>query len=541
MTRLELTWPGKDQFLLVPRDQEGKPVWVDRDHPAAAEVRVSDFVDAVGEVDDAEPHADNLLMIGDSLDALRILSEVPEYRRAYRGKIRLVYIDPPFNTGQAFAHYDDWLEHATWLSFMHERLGLIRELLAPNGSLWVHLDDAEHHHMRVLLDDVFGRAAFVDTVVWQKADSPRNSARWFSNDQDYISVYAKDPSVWRPNRLARTDESNAIYANPDGDARGPWLAGDPFANKPYSKGQYEYTGPTGRVFSPPAGKYWRLSEDRLRELDDDGRVWWGPKGDARPSIKRYLSEVSDLVPRTIWLSSDVGSNRTSNREMKQLFPGLPAFSTPKPERLLERVIHIGSDPGDIVLDCFAGSGTTAAAAHKMGRRWVTSEVLPETVETFTRTRLELVVKGADPGGITEAVSWPGGAGFRVVEIGPSMYVDTPFGVLLSDAATNGSFSKAVAGQLGYLFQPEAAPLSGVRGRMRLAVLDGVVGTDEVRAVVGALNEGERVEIVGRAILDGSAALLGELSKGSKITKAPRDLLSKAAQRTRRRAAREAVQ
>lgn len=537
MTRLELTWPNKDRFLLVPKDDDGRPLWVDQDHPAAAEVRVSDFTTSTGEVDETDPYADNLLFTGDSLDVLRILTTVPEYARRYKGKVRLVYIDPPFNTGQAFEHYDDWLEHATWLSFMSARLRLIRELLAPDGSIWVHLDDAEHHHMRVLLDDIFGRASFVDTVVWQKADSPRNSARWFSNDQDYVSVYAKDSARWLPNRLARTEQANSIYTNPDNDPRGPWLAGDPYANKPYSKGKYEFAGPTGRVFAPPSGKYWRVAEERLRELDEDGRIWWGPNGDARPSIKRYLSEVSDLVPRTMWMSADVGSNRTSNREMKRLFPGGTPFSTPKPERLLERIIHIGSNPGDIVLDCFAGSGTTAAVAHKTGRRWVTAEVLPQTVEDFTRPRLELVVKGEDRGGVTSEVGWEGGGGFRCVDIGPSMYVDTPFGVLLSEEATNGTFAKAVAGQLGYEFQPDATPLCGVQGRMRLAVLDGTVGDEEVRAIVAALGEGERVEIVGRSVLDGAAATLNSVAKGSKITKAPRDLLT-AARRIRRHAERE---
>lgn len=538
MTRLELTWPGKDQFLLVPRDEAGKPVWVAREHPAAAEVRTTEFVGQWGEVDPADPYSDNLLFVGDSLDVLRILLEVPEFRRHYRGRVKQVYIDPPFNTGQAFAHYDDWLEHATWLSFMHERLHLIRELLSPDGSVWVHLDDAEHHHMRVLLDDVFGRASFVDTVVWQKADSPRNSARWFSTDQDYISVYAKDPARWLPNRLARTDKANAIYANPDNDQRGPWLAGDPYANKPYSRGLYEYKGPTGRVFTPPPGKFWRIAEEKLRELDGDGRIWWGPNGDARPSIKRYLSEVGDLVPRTMWFSTDVGSNRTSNREMKALFPDLPAFSTPKPERLLERVIRIGSNPGDIVLDCFAGSGTTAAVAHKTGRRWVSSEILGETVDTFTRPRLEKVVNGGDTGGITAEVDWTGGRGFRCVQVGPSMYVDSPYGVLLSDDATNGLFSRAVAGQLGYEFQPGAAPLCGARGRMRLAVLDGAVGREEVQAIVAALTDGERVEIVGRNVLDGAAQMLDHLARGSRITKAPRDLLTSSTLRSRRRVLRE---
>ncbi|MDN5767772.1 MAG: site-specific DNA-methyltransferase [Humibacillus sp.] len=525
-------WPGKDKFLVVPKDDAGKPVWVERDHPAASEVRLSDFTGAVGDVPE-DPHGANLLFIGDSLDVLRILCEVPEYRSHYRGKIRLVYIDPPFNTGQAFEHYDDWMEHSTWLSFMRERLLQIRDLLAPDGSVWVHLDDAEQHRMRLLLDEVFGPANFVATVIWEKADSPRNSARQFSTDQDYVLVYSRDPD-WSPNRLPRTAESDSIYTNPDDDPRGPWLPGDPYANKPYSKGLYTKTGPTGRAFTPPPGRYWRISEEKLDELDADGRIWWGPTGNARPSIKRYLSEVADLVPRTIWSKGDVGSNRTSKNEMRAIFTGVSSFATPKPERFMERVLRIGSNPGDIVLDCFAGSGTTAAVAHKMNRRWVTAELSTSTVEQFTLPRLAKVVHGEDPGGITKSVEWEGGGGFRTVTVGPSMYEDTPFGVLLAEWATNGRFARAVAGQLGFEFQEDAAPLCGVRGRMRLAVIDGAVGPEEIRQIVGALGEKERVTVVAKSVLAEAEATMKEISPGSRIRKAPRDLLTSGAERMRRR-------
>jgi len=530
--RLELVWPGKDKFMLVPKDAHGKPVWVERDHPAASEVRLADFTGIVGDVPE-DPYAANLLFTGDSLDVLRILCEVPEYRSIYRGKVKLVYIDPPFNTGQAFEHYDDWMEHSTWLSFMRERLLLISDLLAPDGSVWVHLDDAEHHRMRLLMDEVFGPANFVASVIWEKADSPRNSARQFSTDQDYVLVYSRNID-WSPNRLPRTAESDSIYSNPDDDPRGPWLPGDPYANKPYSKGLYEKVGPTGRSFSPPPGRYWRVSEERLDELNDDGRVWWGPTGNARPSIKRYLNEVADLVPRTIWSKEDVGSNRTSKNEMRAIFAGVSSFATPKPERFMERVLRISTQPGDIVLDCFAGSGTTAAVAQKMRRRWVTSEILSSTVEQFTLPRLAKVVKGDDAGGITKAVAWEGGGGFRTVAVGPSMYEDTPFGVLLAEWATNGRFARAVAGQLGFEWQADAAPLCGVRGRMRLAVVDGAVGSEEIRQVVGALGENERVTIVAKSVLPEAESILAEVSPGSRIRKAPRDLLTSGARRMRRR-------
>ncbi len=538
MPRLELVWPNKDRFLLVPKDDDGRPVWVDREHPAAAEVRVCDFTASVGEVNDADPYADNLLFTGDSLDVLRILAEVPEYRRVYRGKVKQVYIDPPFNTGQAFAHYDDWLEHATWLSFMRERLLLIRDLLASDGSVWVHLDDVEQHRMRALMDEVFGPGNFVTTVIWQKIHARNNSALHFSADHDFAIVYAKEAAKWRPNRVARTAKSDSDFWNPDDDPRGLWRRSDLTASKPYAEGHYEVVGPHGDVFKPRPGRPWSTSQENFEALRSDNRIWWGKTGRSFPFRKRFKSELGDLVPNTVWLHGDVGNNREAKAEIARLF-AQDAFSTPKPERLLERIVHIGSNPGDIVLDCFAGSGTTAAVAHKMGRRWVTAEVLSETVGSFTRPRLELVVKGEDSGGITTSVGWEGGGGFRCVQVGPSMYVDVPgIGVLLADEATNGLFAKAVAGQLGYEFQPDAAPLCGIRGRMRLAVLDAAVGEEEVRTIVAALAEDERVEVVGRAVLDGAEALLTSLRKGSKFTKAPRDLLTNSALRIRRRTQRE---
>ncbi|MEO5607485.1 MAG: site-specific DNA-methyltransferase, partial [Polaromonas sp.] len=271
---------------------------------------------------------------------------------------------------------------------------------------------------KVLMDEVFGRGNFVDTVIWQKADSPRNSARQFSSDHDYMFVYSKSPD-WKPTKLARTEEANSIYTNPDNDDRGPWLPGDPYANKPYSKGLYSMLGPTGRTFTPPPGRFWRVSEQRLRELDSDGRVWWGPKGEARPSIKRYLSEVGNLVPRTFWSKDDVGSNRTSKNEMRALFPNDASFTTPKPERLLQRIFEIATNPDDLVLDSFLGSGTTAAVAHKMGRRWIGIE-MGEHAATHCLPRLQKVIAG-EQGGISKAVHWQGGGDFRFIRLGAPIF------------------------------------------------------------------------------------------------------------------------
>ena len=356
----------------------------------------------------------NMLVQGDNLEALKALLPF------YAGAVKCIFIDPPYNTRSAFELYDDNLEHSRWLAMMWPRLELLRDMLAEDGSIWVSIDDNEGHYLKVIMDEVFGRSNFVDTVIWQKADSPRNSARQFSSDHDYVLVYARREN-WKPRKLDRTEEANSIYANPDDDERGPWLPGDPYANKPYSKGLYEMMGPTGRVFSPPPGRFWRVSEEKLRELDAEGRVWWGPTGEARPSIKRYLSEVGNLVPRTFWSKDDVGSNRTSKNEMRALFPGDASFDTPKPERLIERVLNIATEPGDLVLDSFLGSGTTAAVAHKMGRRYIGIEVGDHAV-THCAPRLQKVIEG-EQGGISKAVGWTGGGGFRFYRLGPAVFGD----------------------------------------------------------------------------------------------------------------------
>lgn len=532
--RLELTWPGKDQFLLTPSDASGKPVWVDPSHPAASEVRIADFNGEYGEVDDTDPYADNLLFTGDSIDVLRILAEVPEYRRQYRGRIRLAYIDPPFNTGQAFEHYDDWMEHSTWLSFMRDRLLLLKDLLASDGSVWVHLDDAEAHRMRCLMDEIFGADNFIASVVWKRRNDPRNSAQFISMDHDQILVYARNHNGLRFHQLARTEQMDSAYSNPDNDPRGPWRRTDLSARNFYSLGQYPIRREGGiQMNGPPAGRYWSISEDKFWSMDADGRIYWGRDGTSRPYIKRFLSEVTaGRVPGSVWHPEEVGFVRNGKEECTALLGS--AFSTPKPERLLERVLAIATDPGDIVVDVFGGSGTTAAVAHKMGRRWVTAELSPTTVESFTRPRLEKVVAGTDPGGITDETEWPGGGGFRTVSVAPSLYALTDFGVLLTDAAEGETFARAMAAQLGFTYEPDASPFCGRRGRMRLAVYDGPVGPEEVRDVVAHLDPNERVTVVAKVVLPEAAETLAVLSRGSRVRKAPRDVLSPSRRRRQRR-------
>ena len=424
------------------------------------------LLEAVPGLDGGDADSGNMLVQGDNLDALKALLPY------YKGAVKCIYIDPPYNTRSAFEHYDDNLEHSQWLAMIYPRLVLLRELLAEDGSIWVSIDDNEGHYLKVVMDEVFGRANFIDTVIWEKADSPRNSARQFSSDHDYIFGYSRQEE-WAPLRLPRTEAANSIYNNPDNDPRGLWLPGDPYANKPYSRGLYSIDGPTGRTFQPPAGRFWRVSEDRLRELDADGRVWWGPQGAARPSIKRYLTEVAELVPRTIWRKEDVGSNRTSKNEMRALFPDEASFGTPKPERLMQRILHIASNPGDLVLDSFLGSGTTAAVAHKMGRRWIGIE-MGDHAETHCKPRLDKVIAG-EQGGISEAVGWAGGGGYRFYRLGGAVF----------DADGHIACGIGFAPLAAHVWFSETnTPFAGAADRPVLGVHDGVAYTLLYNGILG---------------------------------------------------------
>lgn len=393
----------------------------------------------------------NLMIEGDNLEVLKLL------QKSYAGKVKLIYIDPPYNTGKDFVYPDNFQDniknyleltgqvkggqkissnteasgrfHTDWLNMMYPRLKLARNLLRKDGAIFVSINDHEMKNLRAMLDEIFGEECFVATAIWEKADSPRNSARQFSEDHDYIFIYSQTPE-WVPYRLPRTEDANSIYTNPDNDPRGDWLPGDPYANKPYSKGKYTLVGPTGREFSPPPGRYWRISEEKLRDLDSKGRIWWGPNKDARPSIKRYLTEVADLVPRTLWKKEDVGSNRTSKNELRSIFPDVESFDTPKPSGLIHRILQLGTDDKEqnIILDFFCGSGTTghavvnANATNGGSNRFLLVQ-LPEeitndsfqTIADITKERLRRAgkkVKADNP-------LFHGDVGFRVFKLDSS--------------------------------------------------------------------------------------------------------------------------
>ncbi len=435
-TKLELTWIGKDNR---PRLEPRLLIEDDTFSHHASARRESDIFD-------------NVLIRGDNLLALKALES------SARSSVKCIFIDPPYNTGSAFTHYDDGVEHSAWLTLLRDRLVALRELLAEDGSIWISLDDNEAHYFKVMADEVFGRSNFIDTIVWQKVYTVKNSARHFSSMHDYILVYAKNAEAWTRRLLPRSSELDASYKNPDNDPRGAWTTNAIQGRNYYSLGSYEIVSPTGRSFRPPSGTYWRVSEAKFRELNEDNRIWWGADGGNVPRIKKFLSEAKQgVVPSTFWPYSEAGHNAEAKEEVRRLLPeaGDDVFMTPKPERLIRQVLEIATQPGDLVLDSFAGSGTTGAVAHKMGRRWIMVE-LGDHCETHIVPRLKKVIDGEDPGGITEAVGWKGGGGYRYFKLAPSLLEKDQFGNWVISKSYNAEMlAEAMCKHFGFTYAPSA--------------------------------------------------------------------------------------
>lgn len=372
------------------------------------------LLEAVPEHSYGDPKAENMLIQGDNLEALKALLPF------YAGRVKCIFIDPPYNTRSAFEHYDDNLEHTQWLGMMYPRLELLRDLLSEDGSIWVTIDDNEAHYLKVIMDEVFGRKNFIANVIWRKNYSPKSSARHFSEDHDHILVYASSAEKWIPNPMPRTEKQDKAYRNPDTDPRGPWKPSDLSARNFYSLGRYPITSPSGRrIDGPPGGNYWRVSEEAFWKMNADNRIWWGKKGDAIPQIKRFLSEVKQgITPQTYWPYEEVGHTQEAKQEILSLF-GNDVFITPKPEKLIQRIVQIGTFDQDLVLDSFLGSGTTAAVAHKMSRRYIGIE-MGEHAITHCVPRLRKVVDG-EQGGISEALGWHGGGGFHFYKLGSPVF------------------------------------------------------------------------------------------------------------------------
>lgn len=432
--KLELTWIGKDKRPKL----EPRILLEDATKSYHAARRVSD-----GDI------FDNMLIHGDNLLALKALEA------EFAGKVKCVFIDPPYNTGSAFAHYDDGLEHSIWLGLMRDRLEIIRRLLSDDGSLWVTLDDNEAHYFRVLCDEIFGRKNFVANVVWQKRIGPDNRLP-LGAAHDHILVFAPNAEKFqaRANKVPHTSKQLAEFKNPDNDPRGPWTSSSNFSAQGYRPNQmYKITTPSGEEYYPPKGRCWVTIESEYQRLLAEGRMWFGADGRGMPRKKTYLNEQEGRMSWTWWPNDEVGNTQESKKEIISLFGPEDVFDTPKPERLLHRILHIATNPGDLVLDSFAGSGTTGAVAHKMGRRWIMVE-LGDHCTTHIVPRLQKVIEASDQGGISKTVEWKGGGGFRYYELAPSLLKKDKWGrEVISKEYDAAMLAQALCKLEGYTYQP----------------------------------------------------------------------------------------
>ncbi len=426
--KLELTWYGKDEPIHVePR------LLIEN----AELSNISKDLDT-----------ENMLIHGDNLLALKALE------KDYAGQIKCIYIDPPYNSGSAFEHYDDNLEHSQWLQLMRPRLEILWNLLSEYGSIWISIDDDERDYLKVLCDEVFGRQHFLTSIVWQKRYS-RENREAIGDSHEYILLYVKDKDKFKQGRnfLPLTEKQKKAYKNPDNDPRGSWQSVSLLAQGFRPNQMYTITAPNGKEHIPPAGNCWKVIESEFEKALADNRVTFGIDGNGVPRRKQFLQDAKGLVPWTWWPQDEVGHTGESKKEVNALF-GSASFDTPKPERLIERIIHIASNPGDLVLDSFLGSGTTAAVAHKMGRRYIGIE-MGNHAYTHCKVRLDKVIAGEDKGGITASVDWQGGGGYRFYELAPTLISKDAFGeyVIYKEYDAD-MLAAAVALHEGFRYQPD---------------------------------------------------------------------------------------
>lgn len=429
--KLELTWIGKHKRPKL----EARILLEDAEKSYHAKERSETAV------------FDNRLIFGDNLLALKALEQ------EFTGKVKCVFIDPPYNTGSAFTHYDDGLEHSIWLGLMRDRLEIIKRLLSDDGSLWITIDDNEAHYLKVLCDEVFGRGNFVANIIWRSSDNSNNDAKTFSVDHNHILIFSKE-SGWLSNKLD-AEEKRSHFKNPDNDPRGAWFDGNPLNSpKPRENLKYNIIAPNGNVIKHPANG-WRWEQETLNAKIATGEIRFN---ESMTGIKRrtYLADMKGLPPSTLWTDLlKTGHNRQAKSEQKNIMNGLDVelFGTPKPEKLLEQVINTATNPGDLVLDSFAGSGTTGAVAHKMGRRWIMVE-LGEHCHTHIIPRLQKVIDGEDQGGISKAVNWQGGGGFRYFRLAPTLIVNDKWGNQIINPDYNPEMlAEALAKLEGFTYMP----------------------------------------------------------------------------------------
>lgn len=509
--KLELTWVDKDKEIKIePR--------ILIENPNLSNTKKTSPVGQVSLFDAQSDNFENMLIHGDNLLALKALES------KYAGQVKCIYIDPPYNTGSAFEHYDDNIEHSIWLSLMRERLQILYSLLHQNGSMWISIDDDERDYLKIICDEIFGRTNFVCSVIWQKKGTRSNDARWFSDTHDYILVYAKDKLNWKPNLLPRPEDSIKGYANPDNDPRGVWASGPCHAKTPNEKDIYEIITPSGRKLLPPPGTSWRFSKDRFEELIQDNRIWFGEKGDNVPRYKRFITEVQDgFVPTTLWLRDEVGDNQEAKKEVKQ-FNAQNVFSTPKPERLIQQILTLGSNKGDLVLDSFLGSGTTAAVAHKMGRKYIGIE-MGNHAYTHCKVRLDNVISGTDKSGISKNQHWQGGGGYKFYELAPSLVVEDKLGNQIINKDYNADMlAAAMALHEGFNYQPDEACYwkQGKNEHAYIYTTTHHITADYIAAIVSEMQDSEYLIIACKTFDSG----VDKLFKNITIKKIPQSLLGR---------------
>lgn len=430
--RLELTWYGKDESIRI-------------------EPRLLIENTELSNIS-ADSDTENMLIHGDNLLALKALE------KDYAGQIKCIYIDPPYNIGAAFRHYEDNIEHSTWLSLIRPRLELLWKLLhKEEGSIWISIDDNEQAYMRVLCDEIFGRTSFIAQIVWQKRYS-RENREAIGDVHEYIIVYAKNPNKFKEirNLVPMSEEQAKVYKNPNNDPKGRWRTIPITAQTGHATSKQFYTivTPKGKKFDPPAGNCWRYTEEKYNELVREGRIYFGKDGNSQPTTIRYLSEVPGVTPWTWWPSNEVGHTDSAKKEIIALFGKNNIFDTPKPESLIERILHIATKPGDLILDSFLGSGTTAAVAHKMGRHYIGIE-MGEHAYTHCKVRLDKVIAGEDQGGITKSTNWHGGGGYRFYDLAPTLINTDAFGeYVINEEYDADMLAAAVALHEGFRYQPD---------------------------------------------------------------------------------------
>lgn len=497
--KLELTWVGKDKEIKIePR--------ILIENPALSNTA-------------QDINTENMLIHGDNLLALKALES------KFYGQVKCIYIDPPYNTGAAFEHYDDGLEHSIWLNLMYHRLLILKNLLTEDGTIWITLDDNEAHYCKVLCDQIWTRKNFIADIIWNSRKSVSNDAI-LSLNTNHILVYATNADVIRQkakkSELFRGKLDDSKFSNPDNDPRGPWVA-DPFdAPNIRPNLTYPIVNPnTGAQHLPPSGRCWRISQEKFASAFADGRIVFGKTGDSKPQMKRFLSECADKgsVLTTLW--TDVNTTTNATKHSQQLFDS--SFTNPKPENLIERVLQLATKPNDLVLDSFLGSGTTAAVAHKMGRRYIGVE-MGEQAYSYCKVRLDKVISGEDKGGITKSANWTSGGGYKFYELAPTLILQDDFGQEVINPEYNAEMlASAVALHEGYTYAPDEScyfKQAHSGNNAYLYVTTRHIDKSAVNSILTQLQDNEYLIIVCKSF-DSNAA---EDAKNITLKKIPQSLL-----------------